>query len=163
MYCIPRPHSIIRILSRLRPNFSNRRDIRGHIITDPGKLSHTTLHGQRIPAPHVSLQHNIKMQRSSSNKQPAFLKCGRHTKFGTIFALILLDPAINCSDFCNRVHHFIYAKLAKTGAEDLVPRVPTADYLVHPKTSTFFHTLSFECTSKLCMNFLNHFLVYFHI
>ena len=27
----------------------------------------------------------------------------------------------------------------------------------------FLHTLSFECTSKLCINFLNQFSIYFHI
>ena len=38
-----------------------------------------------------------------------------------------------------------------------------ANDLVQPKTSTFLHTLSFECTSKLCINFLNKISVYFHI
>ena len=31
------------------------------------------------------------------------------------------------------------------------------------KTSTFQHALSFECTTKLCINFLNQFSVYFYI
>ena len=35
--------------------------------------------------------------------------------------------------------------------------------LFQPKTSTFLHALSFECTSKLCGTFLNQFLYYFHI
>ena len=35
--------------------------------------------------------------------------------------------------------------------------------LVQPKTSIFLHALSFECTTKLCINFLNQFLVCFHI
>ena len=29
--------------------------------------------------------------------------------------------------------------------------------LFQPKTSTFLHALSFECTSKLCVTFLNQF------
>ena len=31
-----------------------------------------------------------------------------------------------------------------------------------PRLQLFLHALSFECTSKLCINFLNQFLVYFH-
>ena len=34
--------------------------------------------------------------------------------------------------------------------------------LFQPKKSTFLHALSFEWTSKMCINFLNQFLVYFH-
>ena len=32
-----------------------------------------------------------------------------------------------------------------------------------PRRPLFLHALSFECTSKLCINFLNQFSVYFHI
>ena len=32
-----------------------------------------------------------------------------------------------------------------------------------PRRPLFLHALSFECTSKLCIHFLNQFLVYFHI
>ena len=32
-----------------------------------------------------------------------------------------------------------------------------------PRRQFFLHTFSFECTSKLCINFLNQFPVYFHI
>ena len=32
-----------------------------------------------------------------------------------------------------------------------------------PRCPLFLHALSFECTSKLCITFLNQFLVYFHI
>ena len=32
-----------------------------------------------------------------------------------------------------------------------------------PRRPLFLHALSFECTTKLCINFLNQFLVYFHI
>ena len=32
-----------------------------------------------------------------------------------------------------------------------------------PRRPLFIHTLSFECTSKLCINFLNQFSFYFHI
>ena len=32
-----------------------------------------------------------------------------------------------------------------------------------PRRPLFVHVLSFECTSKLCITFLNQFLVYFHI
>ena len=32
-----------------------------------------------------------------------------------------------------------------------------------PRRPLFLHALSFECTSKLCINFLNRFSVYFHI
>ena len=32
-----------------------------------------------------------------------------------------------------------------------------------PRRTFFLHALSFECTSKLCITFLNQFLVYFHI
>ena len=32
-----------------------------------------------------------------------------------------------------------------------------------PIRPLFIHTLSFECTTKLCINFLNQFSVYFHI
>ena len=35
--------------------------------------------------------------------------------------------------------------------------------LFQPKASTFLHALSFQCTSKLRINFLNHFTIYFHI
>ena len=35
--------------------------------------------------------------------------------------------------------------------------------LFQTKTSTFLHALSFECTSNLCINFLNQFSVYFQI
>ena len=35
--------------------------------------------------------------------------------------------------------------------------------LFQPKTDLFLHALSFECTSKLCISFLNQFSVYFHI
>ena len=35
--------------------------------------------------------------------------------------------------------------------------------LFQPKTKHFFHALSFECTSKLCITLFNQFLVYFHI
>ena len=43
------------------------------------------------------------------------------------------------------------------------------EYIMYLKTcsspiQTFLlHALSFECTSKLCITFLNQFLVYFHI
>ena len=32
-----------------------------------------------------------------------------------------------------------------------------------PKRPLFLHALSFDCTTKLCINFLNQFSVYFHI
>ena len=32
-----------------------------------------------------------------------------------------------------------------------------------PRRPLFLHALSFECTSKLCITFLNQFSVYFHI
>ena len=32
-----------------------------------------------------------------------------------------------------------------------------------PRRPLFLHALSFECTSKLCIMFLNQFSVYFHI
>ena len=32
-----------------------------------------------------------------------------------------------------------------------------------PRGTFFLHALSFECTSKLCITFLNQFSVYFHI
>ena len=32
-----------------------------------------------------------------------------------------------------------------------------------PRRPLFLHALSFECISKLCIDFLNQFLVYFHI
>ena len=32
-----------------------------------------------------------------------------------------------------------------------------------PRRTFFLHALSFECTSKLCITFLNQFSVYFHI
>ena len=32
-----------------------------------------------------------------------------------------------------------------------------------PRRPIFLHTFSFECTKKLCINFLNQFSVYFHI
>ena len=32
-----------------------------------------------------------------------------------------------------------------------------------PRQTFFLHALSFECTSKLCITFLNQFSVYFHI
>ena len=32
-----------------------------------------------------------------------------------------------------------------------------------PRRPLFLHVLSFECTKKLCINFLNQFSVYFHI
>ena len=32
-----------------------------------------------------------------------------------------------------------------------------------PRRPLFLHVLSFECPSKLCINFLNQFSVYFHI
>ena len=32
-----------------------------------------------------------------------------------------------------------------------------------PRRPLFLHVLSFECTSKLCITFLNQFLVYFHV
>ena len=32
-----------------------------------------------------------------------------------------------------------------------------------PRHPLFLHTLSFECTSKPCITFINQFLVYFHI
>ena len=32
-----------------------------------------------------------------------------------------------------------------------------------PRRPLFLHALSFECTSKMCINFLNKFSVYFHI
>ena len=32
-----------------------------------------------------------------------------------------------------------------------------------PRHPLFLHTLSFDCTSKLCINFINQFSVYFHI
>ena len=35
--------------------------------------------------------------------------------------------------------------------------------LLQPKTPLFLHALSFECTTKLCINFHGQFLVYFHI
>ena len=32
-----------------------------------------------------------------------------------------------------------------------------------PRRPLFQNALSFECTTKLCINFINQFLVYFHI
>ena len=32
-----------------------------------------------------------------------------------------------------------------------------------PRQTIFLHALSFQCTSKLCVTFINQFLVYFHI
>ena len=32
-----------------------------------------------------------------------------------------------------------------------------------PRRPLFLHALSFDCTSKLCINFINQFSVYFHI
>ena len=35
--------------------------------------------------------------------------------------------------------------------------------LVQPNTSIFLHALSFECTTKLCINFLNQFSLFSHL
>ena len=44
-----------------------------------------------------------------------------------------------------------------------VTPVDIANDLFQPKTDLFLHALPFECTSKMCMTFLDQFLVYFHI
>ena len=58
-----------------------------------------------------------KTPRSSYDKLPAFLKYGRHSKFGTIYGLSLPDLPINWSDLFNHIIYFLYAKLTELGAE----------------------------------------------
>ena len=60
-----------------------------------------------------------KIPRKYYDNQTAFLEYRRHTKFGTIFGLILLEISTNCSEFCNHVPHFLYNKLVELGTQDL--------------------------------------------
>ena len=80
-----------------------------------------------------------KIPRKSSDNQPAFLQCIRHTKVITIFGLILLDICINFLDFCNRVPHYIYAKITELGASKWETSMSTyqeKNKFIHRQTRT---------------------------
>ena len=64
-----------------------------------------------------------KIPLSASNKQPDFLQCRRHTKFRSIFRLILPDLSTNCSNFCNIVPQYLYANLILPREVNLATRV----------------------------------------
>ena len=59
-----------------------------------------------------------------------------------------------------KIFHFLLKKNIHT----LFSR-PVWTYLTcsSPRRPLFLHALSFECTSKLCVNFINQFSFYFHI
>lgn len=67
---------------------------------------HLTLSMDKYLPLHISPFNVVaKMPRSSSVKQPTFLQCGRHTKFGSIIELRLPDLSTNFSYFCNIFPH----------------------------------------------------------
>ena len=65
--------------------------------------------------------------RSDSDPKTAFIQCVRHSKFGSIFGLILPDITPYITTYCNLVPHYINAKLKDVGAQDLLPRVLAPD------------------------------------
>ena len=88
-----------------------------------------------------------KCTRTSTENVPVFLQCGRHKKIGTTLGLSLPDLSVNCSDFCNQVTHFLYAKLTELGAEDLSSRVLTAD-AISEATQYNFNIENLTVTTK---------------
>ena len=124
---IPIPQSIIGLPIRLRTDFSNLRDSRGHRTSDSRTISSPTLHGQIFLAPHITLQHNRKNVAIVLRQTTCLSAMRLPQKFGTILGLILPYIAINLSDFCNHVPRFLYEKLIELGAESLATRVLTAD------------------------------------
>ena len=128
MYCISDPQILLGLSGRLRKDFSHCIKCRGNRIHHTRTLPPSPLHGKIFLSPNISLQHSSKNAENIHWQIfPAFLQCGRHTKFGTIFGLSIPDLQVNCLDLCDRVHHFLYAKLTELGAEDLASRVLTED------------------------------------
>ena len=70
-----------------------------------------------------------KIPRSSSDPLPAFLNCGRHTKLGIVFGVILPNLSLNCTNVCIILPHYLNAIMTDIGAGNLVPRILTADAL----------------------------------
>ena len=48
-----------------------------------------------------------RIPRPDSDSKPAFIQCGRHSKFGSIFGLSLRDPPPYSKTYCNNVPHYI--------------------------------------------------------
>ena len=139
MYCISATQSLLGLSGRFRKGFSHLRKRIGNRIPHHRTLPSSPLHEQRLISPHISLQHSRKIPRTSTDKLPAFLQYGRHTKLGTIFWLIPPDLSVNCSYLFNQVPHVLYAKLTKLGAEDMATRVMTV-HAISEATQYNFNT-----------------------
>ena len=76
---------------------------------------------------------------------------------------------IDASNWSSNIFQFIHVKFKRTFI--LVKKMGSIiPYWIwgimtcsRPRRPLFLHTLSFECTTNLCINFLNQFSVYFHI
>ena len=65
----------------------------------------------------------------------------------------------------NRQKSYSYAAHFEHHFNATTSRTDPRKYMTcsRPRRPLFLHALSIECTSKLCINFLNQFSVYFHI
>ena len=131
MYFIPSTQSLIILLCRFRKDFSYRRKSRGNIISDPWTLSYPPQHRQILLTSCIPLQKKFQKcrQHPLTNNLPSW-NTAKHTKFGTIFGLILPHISISFSSFCNCVPHFLYDKLTELGSEDLDTRLLTEDAIL---------------------------------
>ena len=70
------------------------------------------------------------MPRSATKPKPASIKCGRHSKFGTLFGLSLPDLIPYHTTYCKLVPHYIHTKLLYMGEQYLIPRVLTSNAIM---------------------------------
>ena len=85
--------------------------------------------GQDITSPLYIAPYTLvaQMPRSGYNSLPAFMRCGKNQKWGTIFGLCLPYLAVECPNYCNRVPHYLNTKLIDMGMEDLIHRILTSE------------------------------------
>ena len=78
----------------------------------------------------------------------------------TIYFIILLSNAYGCNPVVSGASNVCFET---KGCNSCCKRGISCVTCSIPRRPLFLHMLSFECTTKLCINFLNQFSVYFHI
>ena len=78
----------------------------------------------------------------------------------TIYFIILLSNAYGCNPVVSGASNVCFET---KGCNSCCKRGISCVTCSIPRRPLFLHMLSFECTTKLCINFLNQCSVYFHI
>ena len=71
----------------------------------------------------------VNISRFASDTQPAFIQCEKYARFGSIFGLSLPDISFNCKSFPNLIPHYLNTKLTEMGADNIILRVFTSDFI----------------------------------